>query len=84
MATKIIRRAVTGGLGSRSWSEVNWVVERDVPGQPGTVEFCRYASKEEAELDAAEDGPANRWELEVADDDAPKRGPSWRLRPCLA
>lgn len=80
MAAKVFKRSVSAGLGSRSWTETCWTVERPVPGEPGVISFARYSSREEAEEDARSDGGSatRRWEL--ATDEAPARRRSgWRL-----
>lgn len=75
MATRVVMRGAS--LGGKQWGGVVYCVERDVPGEPGTVEFHRYSDKDEAFADAAEDAPASRSELTT--DEAPECGPSWRL-----
>jgi len=62
-ATKVVRRSAVSTDGDRRWSEVAWIVERDVPGEPGLIEFHRYSSADEAYADAAADLPTRRWEL---------------------
>ena len=79
--TEVFKRSVSGGIGSRSWSQTCYVVERPT-GTPGEVAFTRYASRAEAEQDAERDGAligpsTKRWEL-LDDEETPGRD-RWRL-----
>ena len=80
--TEVFKRSVSGGIGSRSWSQTCYVVERETD-EPGVVAFARYSSRAAAEEDAARDGrtvgrTTRRWEF-LDEDERPNRVPSWRL-----
>jgi len=63
VSTRIFKRSAVSTDGDRRYSQVSWIVERDVPGEPGVIEFHRYSSADEAIEDAAQDAPTRTWEL---------------------
>jgi hypothetical protein len=75
LATRIFQRSAAVTDGRRRFSGNAWVVERDIPGRPDTIEFIRCTSRAEAEAELGDETPENApWMLREH-----ARGRDWRL-----
>jgi hypothetical protein len=75
MATRLFERSAVTTDGSRRFGATVWCVERDIEGRPGTVQFIRCTTREQAETELGDETPENApWHIRSA-----KKRRGWKL-----